>query len=72
VADIAPSISPSTINIKLYLEKMNSIDINSLDLNLHKARKQVDEILCELPVLKQVFKFQKLGFLKLTKISIFL
>ena len=54
VADIAPSLSPSTLNIKQFLNKMNSIDINSLDHSVYKARKQVEERLCEIPLLKSV------------------
>ncbi len=54
VADIAPSMSPSSKNIESFLEKMNSINMSSLDKNLHKARKEVDLILCEIPILKEV------------------
>ena len=54
VADISPTLSPSTININSFLEKMDSIDMDSLDSDLYKARKQVDEILCELPLLQKV------------------
>ena len=52
VADITPYISPSTANIGSFLAKMDSIDMTKLDPSLHKARKEVDSILCELPVLK--------------------
>jgi hypothetical protein len=54
VADISPTISPSAENIKMYLDKMISIDMSKLDPNLFKARKQVDLKLCELPQLKNV------------------
>lgn len=54
VADIAPSVSPSTLNIRQFLNKMNSIDLSSLDHSVFKARKQVEEKLCELPALKHV------------------
>lgn len=45
-------MSPSTVNIESFLEKMGSIDMSKLDPSIHKARKQVDILLCELPVLK--------------------
>ncbi|CAF1014086.1 unnamed protein product [Brachionus calyciflorus] len=53
VADISPSVSPSLINIKSYLDKMRSIDMNELATKIVKARKQVDEQLCQLPSLKK-------------------
>ena len=31
---------------------MGSVDLSKLDPNIHKARKEVDSILCELPILK--------------------
>ncbi|RNA09428.1 alpha beta hydrolase domain-containing 11 [Brachionus plicatilis] len=53
VADISPNVSPSLINIKSYLEKMKSIDMNSVGQTLIQARKEIDKILCDLPNLKK-------------------
>ena len=33
---------------------MDSVDLKTLDSNLFKARKQVEDFLCDLPALKQV------------------
>jgi len=57
VADISPTISPSTLNIKSFLDKMALVDFKTLDSNLFKARKQVEVFLCELPALKKVNNF---------------
>lgn len=55
VADISPSTSPSHASIKTYLDKMISIDMNSLDgSSIFAARKQVDAKLCEVPALNMV------------------
>lgn len=53
VADISPSVSPSLIHIKSYLEKMKSIDMESVGSSLVQARKEIDKILCEIPSLKK-------------------
>lgn len=53
VADISPSVSPSLINIKSYLEKMKTIDMNLVGSTLTEARKEIEKILCELPSLKK-------------------
>ncbi len=55
MADISPTVSPSLINIRVFLQKMLSIDMNSISSNLTEARKQVDQKLCELESLKNVY-----------------
>ena len=55
MADISPTVSPSLINIRVSLQKMLSIDMNSISSNLTEARKQVDQKLCELESLKNVY-----------------
>jgi pimeloyl-ACP methyl ester carboxylesterase len=54
VADIAPSTSPSLLNISKILEKLCTIDLSEVSSNLFAARKEIDAKLCEVDVLKNV------------------
>lgn len=53
VADICPSVSPSSKNIQSFLDRMNAVNMSLLNKDLYKAKKEVDLMLCELPVLKE-------------------
>lgn len=55
VADIAPSTSPSLKNITAIVQKLSTINLDQFkSVNLHNARKQIDQILCELDFLAKV------------------